>query len=414
MTGSSIAAMAWRNLWRHRRRTLLTLSSIAFGTSLAILFTGFGDSSWREMIDLAARLGGGHVALQHHEYLDTPTLERTVGAAELREVALRDPGVDRVVTRITGFAMLSTAGQSYGTALIAYDPELEDDTTLSVLEGLSEGHGFRTANDKGIILGAKLAENLDVRLGRKVVYTLTDKHGEIVQEAARVTGIIRTGAPTVDAGLSLLPIGVLRTALGYGEDEAIQVGLFIDDQRNATAVAARLRGQVGERVSALPWYELQPELAGFIAMKIAGAQFMEVTIALLVAAGIFNTLFVSVMERLREFGIMMAIGFSPARLFGLVMFETLWLGLVGLFGAALVTAWPYYYMNTVGIDISAFGLGSGTEVAGVSMGSVMRVDIYLENLVMIAVAALAATLLSGLYPAWKAGHVAPVEAIKLV
>ena len=78
MTGSSTASMAWRNLWRHRRRTLLTLSSIAFGVMLAVLFTGMGDSNWSAMIQLAARLGGGHVTLQHPEHLDAPTLSRTV------------------------------------------------------------------------------------------------------------------------------------------------------------------------------------------------------------------------------------------------------------------------------------------------------------------------------------------------
>jgi ABC-type lipoprotein release transport system permease subunit len=137
---------------------------------------------------------------------------------------------------------------------------------------------------------------------------------------------------------------------------------------------------------------------------------------LLVAAGIFNTLFVSVMERVREFGIMLAIGFSPARLFGLVMFESLWLGLTGLGCAALVVAWPYYYLNSVGIDISEMlGLdGQATEIAGVSITSVMRAEIYFENLVIIAGAALLATLLAGLYPAWKAGRIAPVESIKLV
>ena len=109
-----LARMAWRNIWRNRRRTLLTLSSIAFGTMLAILFTGLGDANWREMIDLAARLGGGHVSLQHAEYLDTPTLSRTVHDRDLREIALRDPDVERVVTRVTGQLMLSSAGQSYG------------------------------------------------------------------------------------------------------------------------------------------------------------------------------------------------------------------------------------------------------------------------------------------------------------
>jgi ABC-type lipoprotein release transport system permease subunit len=414
VTRPNLAFMAWRNLWRNRRRTLLTLSSIAFGTMCALLFTGLGDSNWNDMINLAARLGGGHVTLQHPEYRDTPTLSRTLlDAKELREAALRDPEVERAVARIAGFTMLATAGQSYGAAFIAFDPESEDVSTLSVIEALSQGSMFASSRDRGIILGAKLAENLDVGLGRKVVYTLTDKRGEIVQEAARVAGIVRTGAPSVDSGLCLLPIDHLREVLGYRPDEAVQVAVFLDDQRRADDVAARLDAVSGARVSALPWHRLQPDLAGFIALKVAGAIFMEMVIMVLVAAGIFNTLFVSVMERMREFGIMMAIGFSPARLFGLVMFESLWLGLVGLALAAVVTAGPYTYLARTGIDLTAMG-AAGTEVAGVAVSTVMHVGIYPENAAIIAAAALLATLLSGLYPAWKAGRVEPVDSIRLV
>jgi ABC-type lipoprotein release transport system permease subunit len=407
--------MAWRNLWRHRRRTLLTLSSIAFGVMLAVLFTGLGDSNWSEMIGLAARLGGGHVTLQHPEYLETPTLSRTVRNVEqLREVALRDPDVERVVTRITGNLMLATASQNYGAGFIAFDPGDEDESTLSLIEALTEGEIFPSTRDGGIILGKRLAENLDAGLGRKVVYTLTDKNGEIVQEAARVSGIVSTGAPSVDAGLCLLPIDSLREALGYEPGEAVQVGIFLGDHRRADAVADRLEAVFGTQVAALPWHQLQPELSGFITMKVAGARFMEAIIMVLVAAGIFNTLFVSVMERVREFGIMLAIGFSPARLFSLVMCESLWLALAGLLLAGAITAGPYYYMATVGIDLSGM-MGSGSsEIAGVAVSSVMYVDIFLENLVMITGAALLATLLSGLYPAWNAGRVVPVESIRLV
>ncbi len=410
---TGLASMAWRNIWRNRRRTLLTLSSIAFGTMLAILVTGLGDSNWRDMIDLAARMGGGHVTLQHSEYLDTPTLSRTVRSAQLREIALHDPDVERVVTRITGQLMLSTAGQSYGAGFIALDPAVEDVTTLSIIEALREGSMFPTADDRGIILGRRLAENLDVGLGRKVVYTLTDKHGEIVRDVARVSGIIHTGAPTVDGYLCILPIDRMREVLGYAADEAIQVALFLGDQRLSDDVAGRL-GDAGAQVAAVPWYENQADLAAFIAMKIASATFMEAVIALLVAAGIFNTLFVSVMERIREFGIMMAIGFSPASLFGLVMFESLWLGLSCLVLAAVVTAGPYYYLSTVGVDMAAQIGASGSEVAGVAITTLMRVQIYPENLAIIAAAALLATLLSGVYPAWQTGRVEPVESIRLV
>ncbi len=412
-----LPAMAWRNLWRNRRRTVVTLSSIAFGTMLAVLFTGMGDSNFSDMIDLAARMGGGHVSIQHPEQLEIPTFSRTVeGASGLAERALEDRQVERAVLRIAGNVMVSSAEQSQGAGFIAFDPDEEDSTTLSVLEALSSGRLFASRGDRGIVLGTGLAEKLGVGLGKKVVYTLTDKQGEIVQAAARVVGLLRTGAPSVDSSLCLLPLERVQALLGYGEDEVLQVALFLRDQRAAEASAKRLSPRVGPEAVALPWFAVQPELSAFIAMKVAGARVMEVIIMLLVAAGIFNTLFVSVMERMREFGIMVAVGFSPGQLFRLVMWESLWLALVGLLGGAVLTALPYWYLSEVGLDLRAIteiDLASG-EVAGVAVMPVMHVDIYPDHLAAIVCAALLATLAAGLIPAWSAGRVAPVESIRIV
>lgn len=415
MRGTSLTGLAWRNLWRRRRRTLLTLASIALGVFLAVMFTAMQDRNWADMINLAARLGGGHVTLQHPEYLETPTLSRTIsGTDELIEFAREDRDVTKAVERIIGQAMLNTARESFGAGFIAFDPTVEDSTTLAVLEGLVEGEIFASSRDRGIILGQRLANNLGVELGDKVIFTMTDRKGDIVSGLSRVSGILRTGAPSVDGGLSLLPIDAVREVLGYTQDEATQVAVFVREQRQADAVSDRLGGRVGPRAVSLPWHVVQSELAGFIAVKVGGARFMEMLIAVLVAAGIFNTLFVSVMERLREFGIMVAIGWSPGRLFRLIMLESAWLAILGLVAAAVVTAGPYYYLASTGLDISAMLAGQSTEIAGVVMAPVLRVGIYTESVLIIAAAALVATLLSGLYPAWKAGHVNPVETIRLV
>ena len=415
MTGSSLAKMAWRNLWRNRRRTTITLSAIVFGIFLSVVMMAMQDRNWADMIRLAARLGAGHVTYQHPEYLDSPTLSRPVqGTDELKRLAAGNPRVIRVVERITGFSMLSTARDNIGAGFIAVAPEEEDEETLSLLEAVVEGEFFESSNDRGIILGERLASNLDVELGSRLVYTLTDKEGEIVSELARVRGIIRTGSPSVDGGICLLPIGTLREAISFAPDEAIQVAAFIDDQRVTDRVAADLAGGAPAGVAVLPWHELQPDLAVFIAMKVGGAKVMMLVLAVLVAAGIFNTLFVSVMERLREFGIMLAVGFSPQQLFRLVMLESAWLAVVGLVGAALVTIGPYLYLASTGIDMSGLIPAEQMEVAGVGMSTTMQVGIYGESVVLIGFSALAAIMLSGIYPAWKAGHADPVETIRLV
>jgi ABC-type lipoprotein release transport system permease subunit len=320
-----------------------------------------------------------------------------------------------VAERITGQAMLNTAGDSFGAFFLAIDPEQEDEATLSVLEGLVEGEMFEPDSARGIILGARLAENLGIGMGKRVVYTMTDINGDIVAGLGRVSGIIRTGAPGIDGGMCLLPIDTVRELLGYAPDEATQIAVFIDDQRRTDRVAEGIQAAVGPDTAALPWHISQPELAAFIAMKVGGAVFMEVLIAILVAAGIFNTLFISVMERLREFGIMNAIGFSPSKIFTLVVFESLWLALVGLIAAMVVVAGPYFYLASTGINIMAMvGSDESFEVAGVTLPEVMRVGIFPEHAVIIAIAAVLAIILSGLYPAWKAGHVDPIETIRIV
>ena len=415
MAGPNLARMAWRNLLRNRRRTLITLVGVAFGMMFSIIFTGLGDASWGSMIDFAARLGGGHVTLQHPDYLELPALKRTVKDVDkLVALSRAEPGVIRVTTRITGQIMLSTASESRGGMFIAFDPKSEDNGTLGVLDAVKDGQLFAGSDGRGIVLGRKLADALSLKTGRKVVFTLTDKHGEIVRGMARLSGIIETGADTVDGGMVLLPIDAVRKSLGYDANEATQVAVFVGDHRQSDALAASLQAKVGAKVAALPWHVTMAELAGFISMKVGGTIFMEVLILLLLAAGIFNTLFVSVMERLREFGVLLAIGFSPSGLFRLVMWESLWLALMGLVASAIATAWPYYHLNVNGLDISKHMGGKSTEVAGVAMTQVMRVDIFPENALMIVGVAVTATLLAGLYPAWRAGRVSPVDAIKLV
>ncbi len=410
-----LATMAWRNIWRNRRRTIITLFGMVFGVFLAVLMTGIGDATYGKMIDHAARMGGGHVVVQHEQYQDLPTLKKTVTDAAGVEAAARAlPQVVDTATRISGATMVATAKNSLGTFFFAIDPQDESPETLAILDAHWEGEALRSADQrKAIVLGKVLAENLGARLGSKVVYTMTDKRGEIASGLARVVGIVETGAPSLDAGLCLLPIGVVRELLGYEEGEATQVAVYLGDNRDSDAVAAALAARTPGGAAALTWAEAQPDLAGFIAMKEGGAVIFEVIIMLLLAAGIFNTLFVSVMERMREFGIMAAVGFTPRQLFGLVMWESLWLALVGLVVSVIATAGPYYHLNANGIDYSAM-IGDGAEVAGVMMEPIMYVSLHLGSAITIAAVVLVATLVSGLYPAWRAGRAAPADAIRLV
>lgn len=417
MSPLKLVTLAWRNLWRNTRRTVLTLVAIGFGLLLAILMTSTQDRSFAEMIDRSARMGSGHVTVQHPEYANTPTLTRTVQHTDtLMAEALKDPEVERAVERISGSAMVATARNNFGAFFLAYDPAVEDELTISFLEhGVSAGEPL-SAETTGnqVVLGRLLAENLGVEVGDKVVYTLIDREGEIVAAMGRVHGLARTGAESIDSALILIPIDHLRGQIGYGEHEATQVSLFLDDSRMAQPVAERLAQPLQDYGDTLTWYEIQPQLQGFIAMKVGGGQFMLAVILVLVAASIFNTIFVSVIERTREFGIQLALGFTPLQISGLVMLESAWLALVGLGLGGLVTLPLYLYLSANGIDVSGAMGDQPMEVGGVPIDTTLAIGIFPEHVALIVAIIIGSTLAAGVYPAWRAGRVEPVDAIKLV
>jgi ABC-type lipoprotein release transport system permease subunit len=414
LRGPRLYVMAWRNLWRNRRRTIITISSLAFGVMMAVVFTGLTDQSLGDAIDLAARMSNGHVTVQSHDYRDSPSLERTVdGNAELRARLAADRDVARVVPRISGQMVAATASDSFGAGFVALDPALDDEESFAPLGQIVAGKLFARDDAQGIVLGKVLAHNLGATIGKKVVYTMTDKHGEIVSGLGRVTGILATGSPSADAALCLLPIAAVRTLLGYGPDEVTQLAVYLGDQRVAEAAARRLARVVPPGAVALDWAEVNPDLAGFVSVKVAGSEVIEAFVILLIAAGIFNTLFMSVMERLRELGILLAIGFSPGRLFRLVVWESLWLALVGLASGVVVTLPLYRWLHTHGIDMTSRVGGNKVEIAGAVMNMVVRATIYPDHAVVIALAIVGVTMLSGIYPAWRAARVQPVDAIKL-
>ena len=409
-----ILSIAWRNLWRQRRRTILTLVSITFGGFLAVMMTALQDQSFSDFIDNAARSGAGHVTVQHPEYQDRPTLTRTVTETdEKRAIAEGDRSVVRAVERASGQAMVATARDSFGGYFIAYDPELETEETMEFGDQVVAGSLFETANDDGIVLGDLLANNLGAELGDKIVFTLTDRDGEIVSGMERLSGIVKTGAQSLDASLVLLPIGTIRGVVGFGEHESTQVAVFVKDGRHAVRAATRIASEIDDDATVLTWDQVRPEIRAFIAMKVGGGRVFELVIGILVAAGIFSTIFMSVLERTREYGIMMAIGYSARQLFGMVMAESTFMALLGLLSATAFTAPIYWPIHGTGIDMTEVYAqqGGAMDIGGVGMDPILRIGIYPENAVIIAVSIVLATLLAGVYPAWRAGRVDPVESI---
>jgi ABC-type lipoprotein release transport system permease subunit len=405
--------LAWRNLWRHKRRTLITASSIAFGVLLAVTFTGAGDYFYTRMIDAGAKMGMGHLTVAAADYNRAPSSKKRLQAAgELQKTLAALPEVSSVIARIQGQAMFASARKSVGGTFIAIDPAKETAENNLFIQALIEGGMLADISGKGIVLGSDLARKLQVSLGKKVVYTTTDSNGNIVSAIARVKGVFKTGVSEVDGGLALLPLQSVQTVLAYQPDEVSFIAVNLHDQRASHVLRDTLQAQPAfSDVEVLNWQQTQPDLAGMIAVDKSANRISQWLIALLISAGILNTMLMSVLERMREFGVMMALGMSPRNLFGLVMLESFWLAVLGLIIGILVTIPWYLYMAETGIDLSS-AYGDDFSFGGVLLDTVFKIRLFKESMIGILIALFSLALVAGAYPAWRAGRIPPVESLK--
>jgi len=409
-----LGTMAWRNLMRNKRRTLITAFSVAFGVLLSVTFTASGDYAYTNMINTGAIMGLGHLSVEHPEYQDTPTMDKRLRDAEdIRQHLLQASGVTAARIRIMGQAMFASGAKSVGGTFIAIDPDQETPAYNIFLRTLVDGRCFTADEEHGVVVGAKMAEKLNLRLGKKLIFTLTDKNGDLISELSRVSGIFKTGDDSVDGALVLLPLELVRGALGYEPKAASLVAVFLDDHREASALQGVFAGIWAGRpdIAILRWQQSQPDLAGLIAVDRLFNYLLQFLVGLVIAAGITNTLLMSVMERRREFGIMMALGMMPGQVVRLVLLESCWLALLGLaLGVVITTPW-FLYMAGIGIDFSR-QIGEDYSAGGVLIDPVMKFRLYRESAMWIGGAVFSLTLAAGIFPAFKAGKTPPVENLK--
>ncbi len=413
MRNATLIISGWRNIWRQRRRTLITASSVAFGLLLSVTFTGSADYAYTRMIDTSATMGFGHVTVAAAGFDLSPSFSRVLSRCdEIGAAAAGSKAVTATRTRIIGQAMFAAGGRSNGGQVMGIDPETETAEFNVFLRDIIKGRMFAADDRRGALIGEIMARRLHLKPGRKLVYTATDRHGEMVSGVARVSGIFRTGVAEADSGMVLIPISRLRKVLGYGPDEAGMIAVFLADQRQSEEVRSSLaRGFGGSGLEIMTWHKTQADLAGLIAMDRAGNYLMQFLVWLLVAAGIFNTMQMSVMERQQQFGIMQALGMAPFKIFFMIMVESFWIGLCGLAAGVIITFPWYVYMRNVGLNLETL-IGSDYSAGGVLVDPVLKLRLFPETAAAIVFMLFVLVLLAAFYPALIAARTRPLVAMR--
>ncbi len=403
--------LAWRNILRRKRRTLITAASIAFGCVLCLFFTGLSDGMYGKVTRMAVRMGSGHLVIEHPEYRDDPVLEHTVTAApELLEALRQVPEVEGYSLRISGPGMVSSSRGSVGGGFDAVDPRLDRDISLLV-KGIIEGRYLSSAGD--MIVGTDMARKLQTRLGGKVVVTTRDRHGETVQELFRVVGIFETKSALLDGFYFQVTLDKAQQMLDLDPSQVTQLGVYLSDAKHQDEVAAALRrlpqlASVGGVVTR--WQEVLKDLADYIKVDNAFNYIFQVLLFLVILAGVLNTVLMSVMERMYEFGVLLSLGMSRARLTLMVVMECLMLAVIGTAAGGLLGA----LLNTLLYHhpISFAGSVSEMSVGGFFIEPSLHMNLTLHHFLVTMIAIFIMILVAGLYPAWKAGRVEPVEVLQ--
>ena len=408
---TTVLRFAWRNVWRNPRRTGLTVAATVFAVFLVVVFVAMADGVHSKMIEDSVRIQSGHVQLSAEGYLENRTLEYFVELDDEVKAALAAaPGVQAWAPRVSSAALLSLETSTQGVILIGVDPERE--RTVSTLAERVDRGAFLPADQlRPIVLGEQLARNLGAVLGDEILlysmaYTL-----EQAYELFVLTGTLKLPNPGLERGLAIVSLADAQEFLVYG-NRVSEVALRTESARQVPAVTADLRVRLAaaDGLAIHPWNEVMPELEQFILIDDAGMYIMLLILVIVVGFGILNTILMSVMERQREFGVMLALGLRPLRIFAMVYAESMTLASIGLLlGVALALPVVFWFIGHP-IPLGGDAMAATAELVG--MEPIVTFELRDTTLPGAAITILGVGALAAFYPAVKASRSRPVDALR--
>lgn len=408
------AAMAWRNLWRNPRRTLLTTAAIAFACLLLIFMLSWQFGSYEAMINSAVKIHTGHLHIQAKGYQADMNMHYVVPDPKAAAKAMASaPGVKAWTLRCNAFSLVSSKERTYGVMVVGIDPEREAKVS-TLAKTIRKGHYLKEGDMTGALVGDLLAQNLKVKLGDDLTLLGQGRDGSVAATVVKVAGIYRTGVDDMDR--SSIHIGLKNFQSTYtmmgAVHQVVAVCGSLDDVSGAKAYLQKHLppGTKTRPLVVLDWKQLMPGLLQGIEIDLVSGLIFYFLLIIVVAFGILNTFLMSVMERMREFGVLLSIGTTPGRLSRMVMWESLALTLLGIGAGMVLGAAVTLYVQAVGMDFS----GASALMENYGISGRMYPQLGWISATAGPLAVLIITILTALYPALKVRRIRPLDALNAV
>lgn len=401
--------MAWRNMFRNKRRTIIAGIAIGIGLASLILTMAVMRGMESNMIKSATASFLGEAQIHGSDFRETQEVEKTVNNLEQVITNLKkEEVVDRFTLRTLSMGMLSSPANVNAVLAVGVEPETE--RFLSKIDDAVDEKGgafFEGDEARDIVMGSKLAEILEVSLGDRVVLTMAQaKTGDLSQEMFRVSGIYHFDVREMDTGMAFIRLQKAQEMLGIGSG-VHQIAIKFNDIQTASLEKIPFWETYStDGNEAVSWIKLLPQMKVVFEMTGISILIMVVILGAVVVFGIINTLFMSLYERMFEFAVMRAVGTRPAGMRRLIMLEAGALGIISIVLGLIMGIAVTLIFTKTGIDYR------GIEFAGTTMHEMLYPEMHFTDFIYFPIGVLVFTLTVGIYPAWVAGRMKIADALR--
>ncbi|HEX9902424.1 MAG TPA: ABC transporter permease [Acidobacteriota bacterium] len=399
--------LAFRNIFRQKRRSLLTFLTILFGFVLSSLVIGMTFGTFNGVVNTFTRTNLGHIQIHEKDYLDRPALYRTVDdIPRISRLLGSLPEVEAWAPRCYAAGLASLGDRTSGVQVIGIDPERENGASR-FNKKIKEGRLFRPDSYREVILGTGLAKYLKARLGDEVVIVSQAADGSIANDAYRLVGLLESGSVESDRVAFYMPIKSAQElfALDGRAHEIIIVARRLDQ---VDALAGRITaGLQNPGLSAQTWKEYARSFYQYMMRDRRSHRTMTYIILMIVAIGVLNTILMSVLERRREYGLLKAVGTKPRHIFALILLEANILALLAVAAGSVLALALNGYLAVHGFRYAQEFTFGGMQLSRAY--SAVNVDTF----AIPAATVLVFTSLVAFFPAWKASRLDPARTMRL-
>ncbi len=400
--------VAWRNLWRNTRRTIITMFSMAFGLSFMIvshaLMTGMAD----QMVYFATALNTGHIQLHQESYLEKRSIYTSIDDPSPILKKLDSLEIGHSSVRAFSTALISSGPRSTGAALMGIDPVAERQVT-DLYKHLGSGN-FLVPNEHGkVVLGKHLAEKLNIGPGEEIILLAQAADGSLGNEIYTVKGVLNSVGAMLDRTgviMSLADLDLLLSLEGRVHEIAVRLDKPDLLEETATNIKASLDG---DGLEVKTWKEVMPAVSQMVDLHDTGSLIILFVIFAVASLGIMNTQLMSIFERTREFGVMRAIGMGPLRLISLIALENMYMSIMAGTAGSLVGALWSHRLQVHGLDLRKFA--GEFDLGGIIFDTFMRAHLSLSTVTEPLLVMFLVVFLASLYPAVRAIRISPVDAL---